>query len=376
MPSPDQSGYTTLTLYDKGPFELMAKALQDAAAKTPDWEPRVGALEYVHLEALALPISEEIYAINRLPNGIMEILMSLFGIVRDLGVPPMATATFVVSDTTGHEIPAGTVVRLNQSGEDPVEFATDEGLAIAPGDTMGTVAITGTTNTTAANGAVIGTILEMVTVVSYVDQVTLATVPSGGASTETDDEWRDRAVGRIGRFTDTLVLPTHFNARALEDPSVGRAFTKDNWNVSTTAAGHVTTAVADLDGNALSGPAMTALQTAMSAQAMAGLGVHIVEPDYTEVEVHATVTALASADPTELETACTEALESYLSPQLWPWGSTVRLNEIISLLDRVEGVDWVGAVTLSDGGSFTAADLALTGDFPLVSSGTHDITVA
>lgn len=369
--SPDQSRYTSMTLYDRDPYGLVSRALVDAGAKLPGWTPRVGALEFVMIEALAQIVSEEIYAINRVPDGIAEVLIGNFGIARGQGAPPKATVTFKLADNLGHEIPAGTVIRLPQAGLDPIDFATDVAVVVPVGSNSVTASVTGTTNTVNANGVPANSILSVVTPVAYVDLVTLASVPSGGADPETAEEWRDRAITRLGRLTDSLVLPKHFSARALEAPEVGRAITRDNWNVDVGAVGHVTVAVADVGGNALTALAMAALQADMDAAAFGAISVHVAPPTYNAVTVTSNVVALSGYVVADVQQAAADALDDYLSPSSWSWNGVVRKNEIIALLDGVDGVDYVVDVSLNGG----ASDLVLTGAFPLVRSGTHSVAV-
>src|SRR3954451_10720454 len=112
MPSPDLSQYNPLILLDKAPSDLVARALTDAAVKLPGWTPREGNTEMALLEVMALTVSEDIFAINPLPDAVLDVLIRLFGIPRILGTPATGTATFTLSDNLGHTIPAGTRVRL------------------------------------------------------------------------------------------------------------------------------------------------------------------------------------------------------------------------------------------------------------------------
>ena len=81
----------------------------------------------------------------------------------------------------------------------------------------------------------------------------------------------------------------------------------------------------------------------------------VVAPGYTTAEVDAAVTA---------------ALEAFLSPDTWPWEATVRRNDLIALIEGVEGVAYLTA-----GHPTTpAADVALSGAAPLADAGTINIT--
>lgn len=374
MPSPDLRNYIDLGIYDREPAELVDRALLDATAKLPGWTPREGNTEVVLIEALALIVAEAIYATNRLPGAVVEVLLRLFGVERSEGVAPTATATFTLSDDAGHTVPAGTVVRLELGGlAEPVLFTTDEDLVVAAASSSGTVAITAATGTAEANGIAAGTNLDVLSAVLFVDGAELATAVSGGADPEDDLAWLNRGVERLSRLTDSLVLPEHFTSYALEDVRVYRATTIDNTDPAVgpagANAGHVTVVVEGSGGVDLSAGVMTELEDAMELKALANLNVHVIAPTVTDVDVTATVRRLAGYTDAEVQANVEAALTAYLSPDVWPWAATVRRNELIALLDGVAGVDYVESLT------DPAADVGLTGYGPLANAGVLTITV-
>lgn len=89
--SPDISQYVDLRVYDKDPTDILRTALTELQSRLPGWTPREDNTEVMLLEALAVEISEAVYAINRLPNSVMTALMRLYGIERDAGA--FATTT-------------------------------------------------------------------------------------------------------------------------------------------------------------------------------------------------------------------------------------------------------------------------------------------
>lgn len=372
MPSPDATPYVNLTIFDQDPQAIYDTAATNLQTYLPDWVPREGNTEVMLLEAMALQISESVFAINRLPDGIMEALLTLFGVVRDDGSPPIANLTFTMVNTLGYTIPAGTEARLSLSGGlDPITFTTSIDLVIPPSSNTGVVAATGDRFTADANNVPSQTI-ELMDSILYVDTVALTAITTGGSDPEDDTEYFTRGATRFSRLSDTLILPRHFTAYALEQTNVERATTIDNWDGSGGAPGddpgHVTVAVYG-NGITLSGGDKTALQTAMSDLASTNLQVHVIDPTITAVNVTATLMAKAGYDPVEVDAAATAAVNAYLDPQVWPWSGTVRRFELASLLDQVEGVDYVDTITAP------ATDTALTGYAPLADAGTVAITV-
>lgn len=374
MPTPDLTGYSDLVLYDAQPADLVNRAVTDAAVKMPDWEPVDGNTEMVLIEAHSTVVAELVYAINRLPGGVLQTLQNLYGIFRDPGTKPAATVTFTVSDTLGHTIPAGTTVRLTLGDGSTVDFATDAPLAVAEGTTTGTVAATGTTYTASANGTAAGTALDVITAVQAVESAALGSDVTAGADPESDADWRDRTIERFKQLSEVLVLPRHFTAEALANALVARATTIDNYDPGTGPnpgdnAGHVTVAVLGSGGATLSAADKTALSDAIAAKTRADLALHIVDPTITTVDVDVTVEAVAGFDAATVEADIIAALDTYLSPDTWPWAGIARLYELVSVIDQVEGVDYVASITTP------AADVALAGVAPLADLGTATVTV-
>lgn len=372
MPSPDATPYVDLTVYDKDEQDLYEDAELRLSTALPTWVPREGNTEVLLMETLAAQVAEGVYTINRLPSGIMEALLLLFGVERDSGSPPVATLTFTMVNTLGYTIAAGTEARLDlPGGLEPIVFTTTTDLVIAPGNSSGTVSATGDRFTDDANNIAANTALELLDSIIYVNSVVLTAITTGGSEPEDDDAYFTRGATRFSRLSDTLVLPRHFTAYALENASVIRATTLDNWDGSGGAPGddpgHVTVAVYG-NGTTLSGPVKTALQTEMENLALTNLVVHVIDPTVTTVDVTATVRALPGYTQAEVQASVVAALNAYLDPVAWEWGTTVYRNELITLISNVEGVDRTESLTTP------ASDTALTGYATLVDAGTITIT--
>jgi uncharacterized phage protein gp47/JayE len=375
MPSPDLTPYVDLTVYDRDAQTIVDLAVADLQAKVPDWTMRESNMEVMLIEAMSLIVSEGVYAINRLPGAVVEILLRLYGIERFFGEQPTVTVTFNVADSLGHDIPAGTRVRLVLAGgADPIVFSTDVTLTIPNGSTSGTVAATGDRYTADGNGVLTGTALELLDAVTFVDSAVTATLVVGGQDPEDDTTWLDRGITRLTRLNETLVSPQHFIAAALERPEVQRATALDSYNsdLGTGAPGdhpgHITVVVYG-DNAPLSSGEKTAIATDFDLSTQANLAVHVDDPDINTVDVTATLHSAAGYDTTEVQTAVEAAIRGYLSSATWDWGGTVRINELISLIDQVQGVAYVDSITAP------ATDLTLTGYAPLAVAGTVTLTV-
>lgn len=373
MPSPDVTPYVDLRVYDKDPQDIFDAAKLALQTSLPEWVPREGNIEVLLLEALALEVAESAFTVNRLPSGVVEVLLRLFGIERDNGAAPVVDLEFTMVGTTGYTVPAGVQARLEiPGGLEPVIFTTSAELTIAPGNSTGVVSAVGDRFTDDANNIVLGTALEFMDSVVYVEGVTLDAVTTGGREPEEDTDYFTRALTRFTRLSDTLVLPSHFTSFALEDTDFYRAFTIDNWNGSTGSPGdhpgHVTVAVYG-NGALATTQQKNDLEAAIEARILANLDAHVIDPTINTVAVTATVKAKAGYLTSSVQSSILQALNNYLDPMTWEWGTVVRRNELITLISNVEGVDYVDTMTTP------ASDLSLTGNAPLADAGTLTITV-
>lgn len=373
--SPDLSPYIDLRIYDLDPQQVFEAALQDLQSKMPGWIPREDNTEVMLMEAMALEVSESVFAINRLPSAIMVGVMKLFGVVRDEGAPPKTTININVVSTFGYTIPAGTRFLLAlPGGQDPVVFSTDEAVVIADGFDSATVSATGNRFTGQANNVPAGQSVELIDNITFVDSASLASEVVEGRDPESDPEWINRGSQRLRRLVDTLAVPDHFTTAALEETLVTRATTIDLYNPSSgnlpgVDAGHVTVAVYGA-GAPLTAPQKAALQAEFASRALANLTVHVIDPTITTVNVTVSVTRNSGYAIQETQDAVQLALIDYLSPEKWPWRGVVRRNELIALVANLPQVDYVASLTIP------ASDLALTGVAPLADVGTLVVNVA
>ncbi len=372
MTNPDYTQFIDLSLYDKEPEDIYDAALVTLQSRIPDWQPSATNIEVMLMEALAIEVSETIFNMNRIPESMMRVLLSLYGVARDPGTPPTATVEFTMQDDDGYTVPAGTEVAVAIGNDEFVLLYTDTELVVPALYTTGTVAVTGTEFTSSANGIVSGTDVELVDSIIGVDSAQLASDITGGTDLETLEAWTARGVQRLQRLSDALVVPRHFTQAALEDANVYRANTMDNYDPGGmggpgTDPGHVTVVVYGESGN-VSAPNKTALQNALIQRANANLIIHVIDPTVTAVDVTAVVSVNTLHVEATVLTAVEDALTAYLSPLSWVWSETVRVNELISVMSQVEGVDYVSEVTLP------AADITLDEGLALVEPGTLTIT--
>lgn len=350
MPVPDLTPYVDLRFFDKDPQDVFDSAILDLKTRLPEWQPREGNVEVVLLEALSLEVAEAIFAANRVPEAVIMALLQLYGIDPDEGAQPLVNLRFELGDALGHDIPEGTGAVLTLAGGlEPIVFTTVEAVAVPPGATSGVVQAVGDRFTNEANGTAAGTTLELIDSILYVDRVLTDSVVLDGLEPEIDEEWIERGVQRFARLSEALVLPKHFEAAALEVPSVLRAKAFDNWNGSSPSpggdAGYVTVAVYG-DHAPVSAASKQALDVLLEDAALANLAVAVVDPTVTAVNVSASVQPAPGYDAATVTSNVVAAVEGFLDTSVWPWSPLVRRSELISVISNAEGVDFLTQLTV------------------------------
>lgn len=377
MPSPDVTPYLDLVISDKSEQDIFDGAVQRMRIAVPEWTPRETNIEVLLLEAMSMQVAELVYAINRLPDSVVETLLKLYGIERDPGQQPQTDLTFYMAGGAGYTIPAGVKVVLSLSGGlEPVSFTTTETLVIPPGETTGRInGVLGDRYTSEANGIAEGSTVELIDSVVYVDRVELAYTVYNGRDAETDDAYFVRAIQRLDRITETLVTPKHFEALALEEPYVQRVIAIDNYDPTTPNGnpgqdkGHLALGVYGAF-SPLSDGEKSALLANINSKKLAILDVHLIDPVVTVIDVTASIYVLSGYDSGTVIDNVKTAIRNYLSPQTWEWSTRVRTNALISLIASVKGVDYVNTMFVP------ANDVELRAIAPLVQAGNIVITEA
>jgi hypothetical protein len=237
-------------------------------------------------------------------------------------------------------------------------------VAISGGPTGGTFTLTFGGQTTAAiafdaTAAAVASALEALSSVG-VGNVTASGGPLPGSSVLVT------FTGRLGA-QDLALMTATSSLTGGTSPAV--TVTETRAGGSGIRAGYVSVAVLGQGGVRLSAAAKADIQTRLDPRAQANLAVQVIDPAITAVDVAVTVKALDGYDSATVITNVTALLDDYLSPDTWGWAATVRRNELIALVDRAEGVDYV--ITLDT----PAGDVTLTGAAPLADLGTVTVTV-
>lgn len=359
MASPDVSAYVDLTLYDRNPAEVASDAILYAQTVLPEFTPQTGSVEDAIIQASAQMTSELIGAINRITPGVMEIILKLFNVTRVSGTRPTGTLTVQMNDTLGYTLVAGTRFGYLDSSdpENPTlySFDTNTDLVVNPGNSSGTVGITGTLFALYPSLQA-GQTLQLLTPTSFVSSAALSANLVPGTDPETDAQYFARATAALNSYTQALVLPSQMEQYILAKYSdvyrckgysrVNQA--NDNW-VSSPENGYVTIYASKIGGASLTTAAASAIAEDVASKSTAGLSIAVKAPARVTVTVAASIVIKSGYTSLAVQANVLAALDTYIHPDYWGWGQKVFYNEVISFIDQVEGVDRVTALTLNGG---------------------------
>lgn len=211
--SPDVTRYVDLTLFDDSSQAIFQKALDYALIALPEWQPREGSLETIMLQAVALEVQEAIYAINRLPGAVTEVLLRLLDVDRNDGTRATAVVRFEGDSTSSFIIPVGTRLFYQATADSPfLLLETTEAItathakAITEIDDDGSTTITVTTSTRHGLDSGDTITLSGTTSGTFDGSYTVDTVPSGTTLT-IDDTTGGVATDTTGTLTPDSTVP-------------------------------------------------------------------------------------------------------------------------------------------------------------------------
>ena len=367
MVSPDWTPYVDLTPYDSTVTAILEESLTQAKALLPEWTPRVGQIETTLLEATAFQTANLANAANRLPGSAVETLLKLHGVVRSDGVKATATVAFTFADNYGHTIPALTPLAYFGPAGATFVYLLDADATVASGSTSLTgLAVTAQAVGTGYNTPSNGSSLQTQSVLPYVTITTLDSKPISGLNAETDAEFFSRAVTILKSYSTVMVTEDQLRAHILTNYT-GNIYRAKSYNLRRYAdrnmvtgggshTGYVLVSVAGENVNgyprSVEDATVTAsnisdITTAVTAKIATGLTIEIYNAELVGVGVTCEVYKTTSAASGTVNASVQAALEIYFDADAWDWERVVRVNEVISLLDNVAGIDYVKTVTLS-----------------------------
>ena len=385
------------------PDALADAAMQYLETSIPGWEARPGNVETVLLYANAQIGAEVVEQASEIDPLIFSYLgEDLLGIPAGEATEStgQALVTWAPDVAEATVYPAGSLLAVPAPSGEAVAFQTNVDVIAPAGGGSETVAITALEAGELGNGAYGAA--EPIDIVDGVESVNVAVPTAGGVEDETSDEYLARLAEALTILAPRPILPADFSTLARQVAGVERATTLDLYQPSTGQGGYgaprgaspatnvprcTTTVITTTDGGAPSDELMQSVFARLDASREVNFLVYVIPPEYTTVDVQATVRAYPGYDPAAVEAAAELELGYWLDPAAWgtpPGGfagewffdNTARLYEAVDALNGAAGVHYVETVQIRKaGGTFGTADVTLTGAVALPRPGAFNVTV-
>ena len=386
MPSPDFSDYINLTIFDVEPIDIYNEAVSYAKTSLPEFEPRVGTVENAILEAVSYSTAVLANTINRIPDGLMEGILSLMGFTRNESTFATGRVKFTAFDDLGGLVVKGTVVSYEQvSGTSVISWAfeTIEDLVIASGTTEAEVDVIALNaglypELFATQSLVVISAAEDVAEAEFVDDIFV------GSDSETDFEYFSRGSQFLASLNTGLATAAQVSNKirsAYPSVPVFKVYdlTKsNNMTIGTSVVGCFTVVVCALDGTALTTGVKNELKANLEELCIAGLDISIADMTTGIATITTSIAIVDGYTPANVTADVEDAINSYMSFAGWDFTTTLLKNRLIALVSAVAGVDYVtelAIVSYSNGNATVngAGNLVFTkkGEVP-----TTDITVS
>ena len=367
MASPDFSTYVDLTPFDTTVTSILEESITQARALIPSWEPRVGQMETTLLEATAHQTATLANTANRLPASTVETLLKLYGITRSNGVKATASITINFTDTAGYTVPVNTPFAYYGSSGEVLVYMLDAAQSVSVGSQQLTLCpVTAQAVGSVYNGPPNASVLQVLATLPYISSAVFDAKPSSGSDAESDATYFSRAVTTLSGYSSVMVTESQIQNYVLANYATtgfrAKSYNKRRYgdrNMVTGGSEHTAYVLLSLASENVNGYSrsvndatiaaadLTTISTDLNGRVATGLSVEVHSAELIGVGVTLEVYKTTAAASGTVTAAIQTALRTYLDSDAWDWDRVVRQNEIISLVDGVEGVDYVKSVTLS-----------------------------
>lgn len=383
MPTQPDPSYLAL------PIEVDADTVYTSAVdylkqNWPGWEPAIGNLDAWILRAWASEAAE----LRELASQVPTTIFRYYGDTV-VNIPPVNEAeatvnsTWTAKDNSGYTIDEGTQVGIPAAGDEVMPFLVVTSVTIPPGSTAtaaGEVQLVAAEAGSPSSGlGSAGFVVQLIDPLDWVSTITLTAATTGGVDAEDDDVYLARLAQELTLMAPRPILPGDFAILAHRVAGVHRVAVIDN------TARTVTLALIDVNGNEVSGAVQSDVQALLAAMREVNFVINIAHPAYTPIDVNFTATTIGGYDPPTVIDEAEANVADYLSPANWgrdpyapnpaldtTWvnNTTVRYLEVANVVNNTQGIDYISLLQMRKGAAaFAAADVALTGTFPLPQAG-------
>jgi hypothetical protein len=359
----DYSDYIDLSLFNSSPPDIYLAALEYARLTIPELTIRQGTPEDAILQAASYIASENLSAINALPNRLMSGVLSLLGVPRDEGDFPLVDVQFTAATHEGAVVEAGTLVRYDYTLIDPpitVYFETVAELLIDAVENTGSTPLP--TGTIQAKGnelleifpIAINSPVQIESVNADVYLAKITEVTSIGRLPESDTEYLNRSATYLGSLSsafgkasqiEAFILSNFFDAKRakvydLTDPTgtLEIAGTPESGKITIFTYG---------SGANLSTEKNYEILVAVSNRSIAGLQIAVKPAVVAEMSLEVSIVYSSGFTPTIIGENIQRALITAINPNSYPFTDMVRKSSIIPVVLSVPGVQYVQDLTLA-----------------------------
>lgn len=382
-------------LTDNSATSLETEAFERLEAAFEEWAPAESGLDTWMVKAFSRIASiVRGQAAELSADAFKKFGESIVNVPPILASPASVGSTWVMVNTAGYTISAGTKLNIASSGESVVAFEVVEDVTIAPGSSetsAGQVILRAVLPGAGGNGlSAAPTASDSTAATSAATSITLTGVTSGGVDEETEDAYLNRLTEELQLLSLSLIVADDFTKDARSVAGVWRALTLGGYeNETANKPLDVTVFAVDVNGVALSSLKKEELLARQQDKVPSGVTVFVHDAKYTKVDVTAEVVAITGFEPSAVKASVEGLLASLLSPANWglpPQGdrlsngwlnaTIIYVNDLIAEIDRLNGVQRVTSVKIRKHavGSVEAKDLTLEGAVPLTEVGTLSIT--
>jgi hypothetical protein len=330
----------------------------------PGWSPADGNLDVWILSAGARQAAEGRDIASDVPVSILRYIgFYIFNLAPVEATAATALTNWTMSDNAGYTILDGTNVGIRDANGDLIPFVTVGDFSVAVGSTTA-VNIPIAALEPGANGSNLGAVggnVELVDAIAGPSLITLVAKTAGGSDDEDDQVYISRLINYIRLMSPRPVKAQDFADLAQNISGIWRAAAIEGLNATFNFTGQPqTVTVFPVDENGAYVGDTIADQYVAYVQPMMSPNFTVFRKAVTPrtVNITANVSIFPGWDSSSVIASCVSAITAFLDSGQWgspPFGdgrdfivtNTLKLNDIVGALYRVDGVRYVNSVTIN-----------------------------
>jgi len=353
---------------------ISASIFDAMTVRAPGWIAHDANLDVWLIEEFSTVAAEIRQEALNVPGAIFQTYgEEVLGIPVRPSAPAQGVSTWNARDGQGYTIPAGTQLTLPKTGDELIVFEVIASAFVEPGTTQVTGVQIHAVDDGVAGNDLTGT-ASVVDPLFWVDTIEVTQPTYGGDDGQTLEDYLDLLVMLMRVVALRPILPWDYAVLSLRIPGVGRSIAMDGYEPTDGTWGHarqITLVVTDPYGEPCSQPTKDAFKQSLEQLREVNFIVNVIDAEYEVIDVAYQVTAYAEQDPALVQQLCDNAIYNALLPGNFRLGTTspaiaagevippqqgtlpgrqtLHVNDLIGLLDRTRGVDWVdnGLTTLN-----------------------------